>query len=121
MFSGGRKRRKENDSEMDEFDKILVKFVKVTEECETKKRLLEAELEEKRRAEERNTRGTNDDHDDDLYFSQLLDPAAQCQTSHLFHQHLSNCVTNLAPSKNSSPILTKTIDSEWYFNFPSEL
>ena len=53
MFSGGRKRRKENDSEMDEFDKILVKFVKVTEECETKKRLLEAELEEKRRAEER--------------------------------------------------------------------
>lgn len=42
-----RKRRKERGG-TDEFDDVLVKFVKVTEKCEAKIRLLKAELEEKR-------------------------------------------------------------------------
>ena len=50
----GRKRhRKERDGAADDLSGMLVKFIEVTEECEAKRRLLEAELEEKRRAEER--------------------------------------------------------------------
>lgn len=48
----GQKRKRKDCDGSDELSTILAKFIEVTEECDTKRRLVEAELEEKRREQE---------------------------------------------------------------------
>ena len=49
----GQKRKRKDCNGSDELSTILTKFIEVTEENDTKRRLVEAELEEKRREQER--------------------------------------------------------------------
>ena len=49
----GQKRKRKDCDGSDELSTVLAKFIEVTEECDTKRRLVEAELEEKRREQER--------------------------------------------------------------------
>ena len=49
----GQKRKRKDCDGSEELSTILAKFIEVTEECDTKRRLAEAEIEEKRREQER--------------------------------------------------------------------
>ena len=51
--TGAKRKRRDGDGSSDELSHILTKFVEVSEECDAKRRLMEAELEEKRREQER--------------------------------------------------------------------
>ena len=58
--AGVKRKRRECDSS-DELSGILAKYIEVTEECDAMRRVLEAELEDKRREQEK-IRGTRDLH-----------------------------------------------------------
>ena len=62
----GQKRKRKDCDGSDELSIILAKFIEVTKECDTKRRLVEAELEEKQR-EQKQKHGEDDDHDDGFY------------------------------------------------------
>ena len=110
----GRKRhRKERDGAADDLSGMLVKFIEVTEECEAKRRLLEAELEEKRRAEERK-------HEERMMtmmmtFMQSIAGSSQPDFRPIPPRHL--IPPAFAPGTNPSPNFAQTTSSS---NFPSE-